>query len=82
MPNQFDEHLQCRSQANATEDGRPTQHGDSRRRTMSIEEAARILGISRGSAYARARDGAIPTIRLGKRLLVPQAALDRLLTRA
>lgn len=52
---------------------------NSERRTVSVEEAGRILGISRGAAYAHANDGTIPTIRLGKRLLVPKAALDKLL---
>jgi excisionase family DNA binding protein len=52
---------------------------ESLRRTLSVEEAGRILGISRGSAYALAKTGGIPTIRLGKRLLVPKAALDKLL---
>jgi excisionase family DNA binding protein len=51
-------------------------------RTISIEEAAIILGISRGTAYANAKTGALPTIRLGKRLLVPKAALERLLASA
>jgi excisionase family DNA binding protein len=53
--------------------------GDSQRKTVSVEEAARILGISRGAAYAYANDGSIPTIRLGRRLLVPKAGLNRLL---
>jgi excisionase family DNA binding protein len=52
---------------------------DSERRTVSVEQAGRILGISRGAAYAHAKDGSLPTIRLGKRLLVPKAALDKLL---
>jgi excisionase family DNA binding protein len=52
---------------------------DSQRRTVSVEEAGHILGVSRGSAYALARTGGIPTIRLGKRLLVPKAALEKLL---
>lgn len=55
---------------------------DSERRTVSVEEAGRILGISRGAAYTHAKDGSIPTIRLGKRLLVPKAALDKLLMSA
>jgi excisionase family DNA binding protein len=55
---------------------------ESERRTLTVEEAGRILGISRGAAYARAEDGSIPTIRLGKRLLVPKAALDKLLMTA
>jgi excisionase family DNA binding protein len=37
------------------------------------------LGLSRNTAYARATDGTLPTIRFGRRLLVPKAALDRLL---
>ncbi len=58
------------------------QHNDPERRTLSVEETGRILGISRGAAYAHAKDGSIPTIRLGKRLLVPKAALDKLLMSA
>jgi excisionase family DNA binding protein len=52
---------------------------DSECRTVSVEDAGRILGLSRGSAYAAARAGALPTIRFGKRLLVPKAALERML---
>lgn len=47
--------------------------------TISVEQAAPILGISRGSAYEAARSGELPTIRIGRRLLVPVAALRRLL---
>jgi excisionase family DNA binding protein len=47
--------------------------------TYTIEETARLLGISRGTAYAAARAGELPTIRLGRRLLVPRAALLELL---
>jgi excisionase family DNA binding protein len=54
----------------------------SERLTIRVEEAAELLGISRGAAYARANDGSLPTIRLGKRLLVPRAALDRMLETA
>jgi len=49
------------------------------RRTVKIDEAAAILGISRNGAYNAAKEGSLPTIRIGKRLLVPVAALDRLL---
>jgi excisionase family DNA binding protein len=49
------------------------------RRTFTIEEAGQILGLGRNSAYALAKSGRLPTIRLGRRLLVPKAALDRLL---
>ena len=47
--------------------------------TMTIEEAAAALNISRGLAYRAARDGRIPTIRIGRRLLVSRRALERLL---
>ncbi len=48
--------------------------------TYRIEEAAKVLGISRNSAYEAARTGQLPTVRLGKRLVVPKIALDRLLS--
>ncbi len=37
---------------------------DSVRQTLSVEDAGEILGLSRGAAYARAKDGSLPTIRL------------------
>jgi excisionase family DNA binding protein len=43
--------------------------------TISVEDAARLLGISRGLAYEAARRGDLPVIRLGRRLLVPRARL-------
>src|SRR5690348_7000502 len=47
---------------------------------MTVEEAARRLGIGRNLAYRLAREGAIPSLRLGRRILVPRARLDALLT--
>ena len=46
---------------------------------FSVEEAAAILGVGRGTAYACAKFGEIPTLRLGHRLLVPRTALIRML---
>ncbi len=43
--------------------------------TLTVEEAGKLLGVSRGLAYEAARRGEIPTIRLGRRLLVPRARL-------
>ena len=43
--------------------------------TLSIEDAAVVLGISRGLAYEAARRGELPTIKFGHRLLVPRARL-------
>jgi excisionase family DNA binding protein len=47
--------------------------------TITIPEAAERLGIHRDSAYTAAARGQIPTIRIGKRLLVPTAAFERML---
>jgi excisionase family DNA binding protein len=47
--------------------------------TMTIEEAGKLLGVSRGLAYEAARRGGLPTISLGRRLLVPRARLLELL---
>jgi excisionase family DNA binding protein len=46
--------------------------------TLTVEEAAKLLGVSRGTAYEAARRGELPTIRLGRRLLVPRARLYEL----
>ena len=47
--------------------------------TLTVEEAAGLLGISRGLAYEAARTGQLPTIRIGHRILVPRARLLELL---
>ena len=50
------------------------------RPTMSIEEAGSALGLGRSAAYEAARRGELPTIRFGRRKVVPTAALRRLLS--
>lgn len=52
--------------------------GASARLTLTVEEAAALLGISRAFAYEAVRRGEIPSIRIGRRVLVPRVALDRL----
>ena len=47
--------------------------------TVTVEQAGAALGIGRASAYEAARRGDIPTIRIGRRLVVPTAALRRML---
>jgi excisionase family DNA binding protein len=49
-------------------------------RVMTLNEVAAVLRISRGSAYEAAKRGEIPTVRIGHRILVPRAALERLLS--
>jgi excisionase family DNA binding protein len=53
--------------------------GKVQRRTLTVEEAGRILGLGRGAAYAAARRGELPTIRIGRKLIVPVDRLERLL---
>lgn len=50
-----------------------------RRVVLNLPEVAEILGVSRSSIYRWAKAGIIPTVRLGRRLLVPAKALERLL---
>jgi excisionase family DNA binding protein len=49
------------------------------RATITISEAAQVLGIGRTAAYEAARRGELPVLRLGRRLLVPRARLEDLL---
>lgn len=48
--------------------------------TITVPEAARLLGISRNTAYAAANSGQLPTIRIGKRMLVSRVALETMLS--
>ena len=48
------------------------------RMTMTVAEAALALGVGRGTAYEMARDGRLPVLKIGRRLLVPRVALERL----
>ena len=50
------------------------------RHTITIPEAAERLGIGRNQGYEAARRGEIPVIRLGKRMVVPLLAFERMLT--
>lgn len=48
--------------------------------TVSVEQAARCLGVSRAYAYMMARDGRLPAIRLSpSRVRVSSAGLLRML---
>ena len=42
---------------------------------LNAEEVARLLGLSRGTVYEAMRTGEIPSLRVGRRLLVPTHAL-------
>ena len=55
-----------------------------KRRTMSINEVAAELGVSKASAYEAARSGFLKeaTINVGKRILVSAARFDKLVDAA
>jgi len=52
------------------------------RLVYTVEEAASLLGISRSFAYEAVERGEIPSMRIGKRILVPKAVLERFLNTA
>jgi excisionase family DNA binding protein len=52
---------------------------DSAHQALKVEEAARLLRISRASAYRRVGDGTIRVVRLGRLIRVPRAAIEELL---
>lgn len=43
---------------------------------VDVDEAARLLNISRTLARRLIREGVIPTVRLGDRVLIARAALE------
>lgn len=47
--------------------------------TITVERAAEILGISRRSAYRAVATGGLPSLKLGRRLVVPTPRLLEML---
>lgn len=54
----------------------------SERPVMTVEETAAYLGVHHSTVRASIRAGSLPSIRIGRRILVPKAALERLLAGA
>mgnify|MGYP001156503627 CR=1 FL=1 len=48
----------------------------------TIAEAASLLTLGRSSMYNAVRNGSIPSVKLGRRLLIPRAALEQFLLKA
>lgn len=53
---------------------------DEERLTLTVPEAARLLGVGRGSCYEAIRRNELPHIKIGRRILVPRHALEKLLS--
>ena len=49
---------------------------------LTVTEAAKLLRLSKTTVYDQIRQGSIPNIRLGKRILIPRASLMRVLESA
>jgi len=47
--------------------------------SVSVPEAARLLGLSRSSTYAAVKRGEIPSVRVGGRVLIPMSRLHDLI---
>ena len=50
--------------------------------TLSVPEAAKLLGIGKNLAYLAVQRGEIPSIKVGGRLLIPRVALEQMLAEA
>ena len=49
---------------------------------LTVPEAGELLGVSRAHAYLMVKLGQIPIIKLGRRLVVPRVALEKMLENA
>ncbi len=52
---------------------------DHARVTYTVDEVAERLGVGRNAAYDAIKRRELPALRIGRRIVVPRAALDRLL---
>ncbi len=63
-----------RKSSKSKRDGAPVE-----RVTYTVPQAGKRLGIGKNAAYEAARTGQIPTIRIGRRIVVPIAAFEKML---
>lgn len=47
----------------------------------SVEEVATLLGMSKNPVYDAIRERQIPSIKIGRRILIPRAALEEMLSK-
>ena len=52
------------------------------RETLTVDEAAKVLGIGRNKAYEAIQTGEIPSLRFGGRIVVPRKSIDLMLMSA
>jgi excisionase family DNA binding protein len=56
-----------------------TVSSDTPKATLSVYEAADLAGVCRNGMYRAVRRGEIPSLRVGGRILIPRAALEKML---
>ena len=49
------------------------------RRTLTVDEAALALGISRSTAYECVRNGSLPALRFRRRIVISAIVIEQLL---
>lgn len=47
--------------------------------TLSVGEAAELLGLSRGLVYRAVAEGSLPSIKVGRRIIIPRTRLMEIL---
>lgn len=47
--------------------------------TMTVLELAKVLGVSKDAGYKFVREGGVRTLRVGKRIVIPTAAVREVL---
>lgn len=61
--------------------GGPPSTDDTAAPVLSVDEAARLLGgLDRKTIYGAIARGELPALRLGRRILISRAVLDRMLS--
>jgi len=54
-------------------------HNQEKRLTLTVRETAELLRISRNGVYGAVRTGQIPSIKFGRRIIIPYKAIIRIL---
>ena len=52
---------------------------DNKKLTITVDECAKLLGISRGLCFQMVHENKIPHLRFNKRILIPKWAIEHLL---
>lgn len=54
---------------------------ETKRLTLTVPEACELLGVGRQAAYEAIRKGQLPSIRIGRLIRIPRAAVEKMLSR-